>query len=567
MDADPKPKMRTPAIVLALHAIVVIVALQASTIIASAGGVYLSSLVAGLILLVWWLRAKAIPFKERVGLLTLGFGVLFWIAYMLNPPDPTPMVLCMALLWTSCILALLLTPSRPWHVRRTLVVAVILTFAAIAPAVQITGVTGGMLPAMSWRWTPTPEQELAAGSDAALTGLSGTATLPAYPHPADWPGFRGRARDGRLSGATFATNWSENPPQELWRRPIGLGWSSFTAIGDYLFTQEQRGEDELVVCYEADTGEPVWANRVGERFNDPQGTGPRATPTFDEGKLYVNGATGIVQCLDASTGKSLWKRDLKENANPEIPMWGFASSPLVVDDLVIVFAGGPDGKSVVAYKKDSGAIAWTGGEGTHSYSSGHLATIDGVSQVLMLSNVGMRSFAPNTGEVLWKHDWATKTNERCVQPVILNESTLIIGTAGGQGTRQLVVTKEEAGWNLKEEWTTKKFRPYFNDSVYHEGYLYGYDGKRFMCIDAATGERKWRGEKFGGQVLLLPDMNTLLILSEKGEVVLLEATPEGMKEIARIKAIDGKTWNHPVISHGKLFVRNSQEAVCYQLPS
>lgn len=559
--------MRTPAIVLTAHAISLVVSLQVSTLLASVGGIFLTPLVVGLVLLVWWLRSKQIPLKERLGLLALGFAVLMWVIAMLRPTDPMAVVMFMSILTTSSVLVLLLTTRLKWRARRSLVIAVLIVWAAISPMLQITGLTGGLIPKLAWRWTPSSEERLAATPDSALLEVSGTANLPAQPGAGDWPGFRGPERDGRLAGTTFATNWSENPPQELWRRPVGLGWSSFTALGDYVFTQEQRGEDELVVCYRAETGEPVWANRISERFNDPQGTGPRATPTFDDGKLYVQGATGIVQCLEASTGKSVWKRDLKTDANAKKPVWGFASSPLVVDDRVIVFAGGPDGKSVIAYNKTSGDIAWTAGDGTHGYCSGHLAQIDGVSQVLMSSDVGIRSYTPDTGELLWKNDWLTTTNPRCTQPIITNANTIMIGTAGGQGARQLVVTKDEAGWNVQENWTTRKFRPYFNDSVYHEGHLYGYDGARFMCIDAATGERKWRGDKFGGQVLLLSDMKTLLVLTEKGDVVLFEATPEGNTEIARIKALTGKTWNHPVVAHGRLFVRNSEEAVCYKLPS
>ena len=258
---------------------------------------------------------------------------------------------------------------------------------------------------------------------------------------------------------------------------------------------------------------------------------------------------------------------MKRDTDAKLPVWGFASSPLVTGDLVIVFSGGREGKSIAAYHRATGELTWTAGDGTHGYSSGHLARIAEVPQVLVTSDIGSQSFAPETGDMLWEHRWVVNTNPRCVQPLVVDANSIMIGTAGGKGTRRLRVDREDGSWKVEEVWTTRRFRPYFNDFVYHEGYCYGFDGSRFTCIDVATGERKWTGPKYGGQVLLLPDLDALLILSEKGNVVVLEATPEGHNKLAQFKALSGKTWNHPVIAGGRLFVRNSEEAACFDLPS
>jgi outer membrane protein assembly factor BamB len=333
-----------------------------------------------------------------------------------------------------------------------------------------------------------------------------------------------------------------------------------------LFTQEQRDTQELVVCYDANTGEEVWINQTQARFEDGTGDGPRATPTYHDRKLYTQGALGLLQCLDAATGEVLWDTNLRDDTGASVPQWGFASSPLIVGDLLIVFAGGPDDKGAAAYNIEDGELAWSAGEGTHGYTSAHLANFGGTEQVIITSDVGVQSFVPGDGELLWGHEWPIRMNPRCVQPIIPDDDALLIGTAGGQGTRRINIAKTGEGWTVDEDWTTKRFKPYFNDAIYFDGHAYGYDGNRLMCVDTATGDIKWSGERYGGQVLFLPDMKMLLAISEKGEVLLIEATPESFKVVTRFQAIEGKTWNHPVVAHGRLYVRNASEAAAFELP-
>jgi outer membrane protein assembly factor BamB len=347
---------------------------------------------------------------------------------------------------------------------------------------------------------------------------------------------------------------------------VGPAWSSFAAVGDYVFSQEQRGGKELVTCYRAATGEAVWVNQVSARYKDTLGLGPRATPAYDRGKLYTQGATGLLQCLDASTGQTLWKRNLTTDANTGVPGYGFASSPLVVADRVIAFSCGGEGKSVVAYDRVSGEIAWLAGQRTSGYSSPHLALLVGVPQVLMVSDFGLQSLLPETGACLWEHPWKAKQYARCIQPLLVGDDSVVLCATGATGSGRLRIQKQDNTWSAKGEWTTKSFRSYFNDCVFHQGYGYGYDGDRFACIDVQTGERRWSGKRYSGQVLLIADMGVLLVLSEAGDVVLVPATPERFSEIAHFKALSGKTWNHPVVAHGRLFVRNAEEAACFELP-
>lgn len=524
-------------------------------------------LLATLLLIIWWMTASGVPVRERlIGLALFGAAILC-IVFTQKSNGVFLLIAALPTVTTGVVGLLLVTPWLRWPLRRWAAAAVMVGCAGVFTGIRVDALDGNLLPILSWRWSPTSEDLLAASTPLRQTESQDVPVFPLEPGPNDWQGFRGPARDGRVAETSFSADWANDPPREVWRRRVGLGWSSFAVIGDYVFTQEQRGTDELVVCYHAETGDEVWVNRIPARFDEAMGSGPRATPEFHQKNLYSLGATGVLQCMQASTGNTIWKRDLIEDTGAKLPTWGFSSSPLIAGDLVIVFTGASNGKSVVAYNKTSGDLAWSAGEGSHGYSSAHLAPIDGVLQVLMASNFGLQSFAPETGTVLWEHPWDLSGNPRVVQPLVADDGSVMIGTSFGKGTRRLRVQKAESSWNIEEQWTTKRFRPYFNDSVYHKGYCYGFDGNRVVCIDAATGARRWKGERYGGQMLLISDMDMLLVLSEKGDVVLIQAVPEEYNEIAQFKALNGKTWNHPVVAQGKLFVRNSEEAACFEWPT
>ena len=520
---------------------------------------------AGLLLAAWWLVASRAPWRARIAGLVLAAVILAYSVLIQGPSGYLILMIAVPTMSVGVAAALLVTCRMRWPARRWVVAGVMMALTLVFTGIRVDGITGRMWPDWSWRWESRADTSEAPLPDLVVAAPGGVAELPAQPGPRDWPGFRGPARDGRVPGTVFSTDWSNDPPREVWRRRVGLGWSSFAVVGDYLFTQEQRGEEELVVCYRADTGKPVWVNRIEARFDSPMGVGPRATPTYHQRRLYTLGATGVVQCIDAAKGETVWRRDLTEDTGSGTPSWGFASSPLVVDGVAIVFSGKTEGKAVVAYDSASGEQAWFGGEKGHGYSSAHLARISDVDQVLMVSDSGIQSFVPGSGGVLWSHAWEAEQYPRVIQPLLPDANSVMIGATTGTGTRLLRVQGGGTAWDVEERWTNKRFRPYFNDCVYHKGYCYGFDGNRLVCIDLTTGERCWRGDNYGGQVLLFPDMDTLLVLSEAGEVVLVKAVPEKHEEVARFKTIEGKTWNHPVVAHGKLFVRNAEEMACFEL--
>ena len=452
------------------------------------------------------------------------------------------------------------------------------------------GIRGGGAD-FKWRWSQTPEERLllqAAAEPAPIAPLpppsgatspvpTGASTVPpsgatpkTSPAPVltarepEWPGFRGPNRDGVVRGSQISTDWSGAPPVQMWHRPIGPGWSSFAVSGDLLYTQEQRGDDEIVACYRVSTGAPVWQHRDAVRFWESNGgAGPRATPTLSHGRVYAFGATGLLNVLDAATGAVIWSHNVASDAGREVPMWGFASSPLVIDDEVVVAASGKLG----AYDLATGARRWLGPDGASSYSSPHRVTIDGVTQIVLLTSNGATSVATANGATLWQHAWAEGST--IVQPAVTADGDVLINAitgTGGSGIRRLAVTRKPDGWHADERWTSNGLKPYFNDFVVHKGYAYGFDGSILSSIDLADGKRAWKGGRYGdGQLILLADQDLLLVVSEDGELALVSATPEQFKEVARVPALEGKTWNHPVLIGQTLLVRNGEEMAAYRL--
>jgi outer membrane protein assembly factor BamB len=234
-----------------------------------------------------------------------------------------------------------------------------------------------------------------------------------------------------------------------------------------------------------------------------------------------------------------------------------------VNDLVVIGVAG----QLAAFDRSTGQPRWLGPAHGFSYSSPHLVTIDGVAQILMPSAAGLTSVAPD-GMVLWEHEWGGGT---IVQPARTSDGDLLIsalGGTGGAGIRRIGVAHTDGKWTTQERWTSAGLKPYFNDYVIHKGYAFGFDGSILSAIDLKDGARKWKGGRYGnGQLVLLSDQDLLLVSTEEGEVALVRATPDQFTEVARFKAIDGKTWNHPVVVGDVLLVRNGEEMAAFRLPA
>ena len=533
----------------------------------------------GLIVLLWWLFLSRAPWSERIGALLLIAVALFATSRIVHPSIANGAMGMLLPMYSIPVLSLALVG---WAVacsrlsrgpRRATMVAAVLLACGFFTLLRTGGMSGEGDSDLHWRWTPTPEERLLAQHDQepsapplASASSSTAATTTVTKTDANWPGFRGPDRDGGVRGVQIPTDWLRSKPVELWRRLIGPGWSSFAVRGDLFYTQEQRGNDEVVACYSLSTGRPVWRHSDAARFWESNaGAGPRATPTLSKDRVYTFGATGIVNALNAANGAVVWSQNAATDTGAKIPMWGFASSPLVVDDLVIVAASG----RLVAYDVAGGKLRWTLTSGAGSYSSPQLLTISGIKQILLLNGVGAVSVEPATGAQLWKYSW---DGDGIVQPALTADGDLLIGSGsgmgGGVGVRRVAVAHGPGGWTTEERWTSVGLKPYFNDFVVHKGHAFGFDGSLLACIDLADGKRKWKGGRYGhGQLILLPEQDLLLVLSEQGELALAAATPDQFKELARFPAIAGKTWNHPVLAGDVLLARNGEEMVAFRLAS
>jgi outer membrane protein assembly factor BamB len=531
--------------------------------------VFNAPIVAAVALVVWWLFASRISWSQRgLGLLVCAAaGAGSFAAYHPSFGGFGLLLYALPTVTTAWVLWLVLTPFLTWPVRFAGLLIVFVLAWGYFDLVRFEGVDGDFAATFHYRWLPTAEDRFMAETAGKRTGEVSAASPALTLQPGDWPGFRGPDRDGRATGIRIATDWMQHPPRLLWKHRVGPGWSSFAVVGTRLYTQEQWKQQEAVVCYDTSTGAEIWSHTDTTRFEESAaGAGPRATPTFHEGRLYTLGAKGQLNCLDAATGRVVWSRDIVADSGGNVPQWGFAASPLITGGIVTVFAGGPENKALLGYQTSTGEPAWAAGEGKDSYCSPHPARVAGVEQVVIATEKGMTAVDPARGAVLWHHDWALEGMARVVQPNRVGEADFLLGMGFGVGTRRVHVRREESVWDTSEVWTTLAIKPYYNDLVVHKGHLYGFDGNFFTCVNLEDGKGKWRARGYGnGQVLLLADQNLLVVLSEKGEVALVEASPGGHKERGRFQAIEGKTWNHPVVAHGKLFVRNGEEAACFQL--
>jgi outer membrane protein assembly factor BamB len=524
----------------------------------------------GLVVLLWWLFFSRALWSERLGALVLMPVAAIATSRLVHESIANAGMGMLLYIYAIPVLSLALVgwavASRrlPTGFRRPALDLTILLACAAFLLLRTGGINGEGDSDLHWRWTQSPEERLLALP--ANVPQTPPSTPNATETSADWPGFRGLGRDGVVHGVQIATDWSRSPPVQLWRQPIGPGWSSFAVKGDHLYTQEQRGGDEIVACYHLNTGRPVWSHVDATRFWESNaGAGPRATPTLSKSRVYTLGGTGIVNALDAADGSVFWSRNAATDAEKKVPTWGFAGSPLVLDDLVIVATGG----RLIAYDLATGKLRWRGPTAGGGYSSPHLATIGGVKQILLLNGAGVISLAPPSGTELWHYEW---DGNGIVQPALTSDGGILLGSGfegggAGVGVRRIDLVHGPGGWTATEKWTSSGLKPYFNDFVMHKGHAFGFDGSLLACIDLADGKRKWKGGRYGhGQLILLPDQDLLLVLSEKGELALVSATPNEYRQLARHPAIEGKTWNHPVLAGDVLLARNGEEIAAFRLP-
>jgi outer membrane protein assembly factor BamB len=526
----------------------------------------------------------------------IGAALAAWIAFTWLSPDVMRQYRTMRtgaglILSVLLLLVWLLFFSRlRWKHRLLGFAGAFVVLAGAGSLVRIRGVSGDLVPILEPRWArdaapgslsdpvPPPPTVPPVSEPQAISDPGPAKPAPATPAPiapptplprraGDFPQFLGPRRDGTVTGVRLARDWSARAPRKLWRQPIGEGWSGFAAVGGALVTQEQRGGEERVVSYDLATGRVRWTHSDPARFATViGGIGPRATPTVADGRVFTMGATGIVNALDLETGRRLWTRQVVEENGAKAPQWGKASSPLVVASRVVVSAGGPEGRSLVAYDAATGEPAWRAGDGPSSYSSPVLLELAGKPQIAILNRGSLSGHDPETGAILWQQPWPR--DQDSVMTLARMTSHRVLASAGyGVGSKLYEVQAEDdGGFKASLVWESPRLKSKFANVVLHDGYVYGLDDGVMTCLDPATGDRKWKGGRYGhGQILLVEDL--VLVQTEEGEIVLLEPSPEAPRELARFAALEGKTWNPPALAGTLLAVRNDREAAVFELPS
>jgi outer membrane protein assembly factor BamB len=377
----------------------------------------------------------------------------------------------------------------------------------------------------------------------------------------DWYRWRGPDLNGISKEAGWFAPWPAEGPKQLWKANVGHGYSSVTIAEGRLYTMGTNIGQETVSCLDANTGKPLWKQSYTYTY-EPQyyEGGSSSTPTVDGANVYTLSQMGDLFCFEAATGKILWNKNIAKENGFEISNWGFASSPLVEGNMLIVNAGSQG----AAFDKTSGKMIWTTGTNAAGYSS--LVPFDaaGKRAVALMAAKALVAVEEQTGKELWHFEWKNTYNVHAADPIIQG-TTAFISSAYGGGCALV----DFSVLPPKEVWKNKNMLNHLNSCVLIDGYLYGVDGQSgqpatFKCLDWKTGEVKWSERGLGLGALMAAD-GKLIILGEKGELVIAEASPSGFKALSRAQVLTGKCWTTPVLSQGKIYCRNADgDLVCAQ---
>jgi outer membrane protein assembly factor BamB len=320
----------------------------------------------------------------------------------------------------------------------------------------------------------------------------------------------------------------------------------------------------MVVALDAASGRELWRYELDGKYLDGQGNGPRSTPTVDDGVVYALSARGQLAALDAVSGKRRWTQDLKKAFGARPPQWGVSTSPRVLGRLLLLDVGGRPGASVVALDKTTGVVVWTAGDDTAGYSVPLPVTVGGRQQVVFFTGSRVLGVAPEDGETLWSMAWKTSYDVNAAAPVFVPPNRVYVSSGYDTGAALLELKPQGGGVAVSEVWSSRRMKNQFSSAIYLDGHLYGFDNSILKSLDAATGEEGWKARGFGHGSLTYADGH-FYVLSDRGRLALVAATPEEYREVASFQAVDGKCWTVPTLADGRLFVRNEEELVAFDV--
>jgi len=413
-----------------------------------------------------------------------------------------------------------------------------------------------------------------------LIAVLGLLALNAVSLAADWPQFLGPNRDGISPETGLNLDWKARPPRVVWKVALGDGgFSSVAVVGERLWTMSTRGERDWVLCLDVRTGRQLWAYDAAPRYLDleKQGCGPRATPTYQQGRLYCLFPKGELLCLNAADGKLIWQVNVFQASGATTPhnnnfcRWGLSQSPLIEGDLVITQPGGDQNNSVVAWDKDSGKLVWGAGNEPPGYASPIAITVAGRRQLVCPTAQSILGVDPLTGQVLWRYPFGNRHHATGASPLWTGDR-LLVSSAYAIGTASLQILRNGDQWEVREQWKTIKLQNHFATSVMMDGHLYGCHGDlssiQVRCLDLNTGEMKWtERQPFGrGRCTLLGVAGRLISLSEQGSLQLLHAQPDGLVVHAELPdLLNSIVWSAPALADGRLYLRDQRQMLCLDL--
>lgn len=383
-----------------------------------------------------------------------------------------------------------------------------------------------------------------------------------------WNQFRGPDRSGISSETGLLRQWPETGPKELWRRPLGEGFSGISVVGERFCTLFATGEEEFLACFRTQDGEELWRLPMGETFHEPFGNGPRATPTLEGGRVYALAAKGRLVAADLATGEELWRRELHQDytirdpqtyvpamaqPGPQLPLYGYSGSPLVEGGRVIVETGAGHGKSIVAFDQDTGQEAWSTGDHEIGYSSPIAVTVAGERQILALPGRSIVALSPD-GEMLWTHEWHLNPS----QPIFVPPNRVMVSTIDDRGALLLEIHPPGHTPRVETVWQVRRLKNSWNSSIVYQGTVYGFDNATLRAVDLASGELLWAARGLGQGNLILAD-GLLFGLGDRGKLALVKPSPEGYHELGTAQVLEGRTWTPPTLADGVLYLRNHEE--------
>lgn len=459
---------------------------------------------------------------------------------------------------TVSFLWLMLMSGLPWKRRFQIAGVCLFGIVSFGGIFRISEVTGDLVPILEprWRHVAVSSTPAAAAPIVPSTPVTNTFWFPQYLGP---------NRDGVLPDTVVKSDWTTHPPQQVWRHPVGAAWSGFAVAGVRAVTMEQRGDDEAITCYDLMTGLPLWEHRYAARYATTiGGEGPRVTPTLSRDRVYTMGGSGVTSCVNLADGKPVWSRNLYAENQLTVGDWGVVSAPLLVGNRVIVSIGAGAGKSLFALDSVTGSTIWSGGDDGASYSSPTLLNIAGQPQILIFNNPGVAAHDPVDGKVLWSYPWKSRY-PKITLPLLVHTNQVLLTSGYGAGSELIEITQTNAQFLPKLIWKSIRLKSKFGNIITWQGFIYGLDDGILTCINPENGQSQWKDGRYGhAQMLLVNDL--LLLTTETGELALVEPNPVALKELARMKVLDDKTWNPPAVAGPYVILRNHREAICYKLP-